>query len=184
MITTPDGVTSVGGRSGPLGSDADRRVLASLRGAADWVLVGGETVRAEAYRRPRRHDLRVAVVTASGDIDAAPDLLASGIVTLMMPEDAPPTPLPSVRVGRGRVDLAAAIGLLDGNFVHVEGGPSVNAQLLEADLVDAVNITFAPMLGGGPHHPVFGGLTSVNRLFRTRWVYEEDGYVFVRYERR
>lgn len=184
MITTPDGVTSVSGRSGPLGGEADRAVLVALRGTADWVLVGGETVRVEGYRRPSRHDLRVAVVTASGNIDAAPELLSSGIVTLVMPEDGPESSLPSLRVGNGRVDLVAAVRRLDGNFVHVEGGPSLNAQLLEHDLVDAVNLTFTPALGGGPHRPVFDGTspTSGGR-FRMRWVYEADGFVFVRYER-
>lgn len=184
MITTPDGVTSVGGRSGPLGGDADRAVLAALRGAADWVLVGGETVRAEQYRRPSRQDLRVAVVTASGDIAAAPELVSSGIVTLVMPEDGPRSELPNLRVGTGRVDLVAAVRRLDGDFVHVEGGPSLNAQLLAGDLVDAVNLTFAPALGGGPARPVFDSAApAVGGRFRTRWIYETDGFVFVRYER-
>lgn len=184
MISTPDGVTSVGGRSGPLGGDSDRSVLVALRNAADWVLVGGQTVRAERYRRPSRRDLRVAVVTSSGDITAAPELAASEIVTLVMPEDAPPSALPSLRVGIGRVDLTDALRRLDGNFVHVEGGPSLNAQLLAAGLVDAVNLTFAPTLGGGPHRPVFDGdSTAVGTRFRLRWIYEDDGFVFVRYER-
>jgi len=184
MITTLDGVTSIGGRSGPLGGPADRSVLAALRRRADWVLVGGETVRAENYRRPTRTDLRVAVVTASGDIAAAPELASSGIVTLVMPEDSPPSSLPTLRAGRGRVDLAAAVGLLDGDFVHVEGGPSLNAQLLAADLVDAINLTIAPTIGGGPFRPVFDavGLREPSR-FRLRWTYEADGFLFARYER-
>lgn len=183
MITSPDGSTSVGGRSGPLGGDADRAVLAALRQRADWVLVGAGTVRAENYRRPRRPDLRVAVVTATGDIDAAPELAGSGIVTLVMPEDGPAVSLPVVRAGRGTVDLEQILGRLDGDFVHVEGGPTLNARLLSLGLVDAFNVTFAPAVGGDRTRPIVAAMTgSVAPRLEMRWIYEQDGFVFVRYE--
>ncbi|WP_448850879.1 dihydrofolate reductase family protein [Corynebacterium sp. 335C] len=82
LITTPDGRATVDGVSGGLGNDADAAVLAACRDAADVIVVGAATVRAEDYgghhpsdevRRKRRAAGRagaapVAVVTRSARI--------------------------------------------------------------------------------------------------------------------
>src|SRR3954462_8170743 len=49
MVTSLDGRATVDGRSKFLGSDADTEMLVELRPAADAVLVGPATVRAESY---------------------------------------------------------------------------------------------------------------------------------------
>ena len=83
MIASVDGATAVNGRSGTLGGAADKTVFATLRAAADVVLVGANTMRAERYgparldpalqsRRAARGQTPVpaiAVLTASCQFD-------------------------------------------------------------------------------------------------------------------
>ena len=54
MIASLDGTTVVDGRSGGLGNATDSAVLAALRRAADVIIVGAGTVRAEGYGPPRQ----------------------------------------------------------------------------------------------------------------------------------
>jgi 5-amino-6-(5-phosphoribosylamino)uracil reductase len=185
MVTTPDGVVHIDGRSGPLGSDTDRAVLAALRSVASWVLVGAETARAEAYNKPKRDDLRVAVVSRTGNVDLKSPLFSSGAGLLLMPTNAPDVACETIRAGIDSVDFVDGIAQLGGSFIHVEGGPQINAQLLAADLVDAINITFSPTLGGGHGQsiaaPFLGG--QQYNAFSLVHLYEDDGFVFARYER-
>lgn len=185
MVSTVDGVIALDGRSGPLGSPTDRGVLASLRSAASWVLVGAETARAEQYNAPRRPDLRVGVVTRSANLDLSAPLFTSGSGVLVMPIDGPNVTVETIRAGVGDVDLVDAIMQMGGDFIHVEGGAHLNAQLLAADLVDAINITFSPTLGGGHGTSLTTPYEAQPQFkkFALAHVYEDEGYLFVRYER-
>lgn len=49
FVISLDGAVEVGGRSAPLGSQADRAVFMTLRALCDVILVGAGTVRAEGY---------------------------------------------------------------------------------------------------------------------------------------
>src|SRR5438270_2060529 len=66
MIASVDGATAVAGRSGGLGSLADKRLFAVLRSLADAVLVAAGTVRAERYGPGT---LPIAVVSRSCHLD-------------------------------------------------------------------------------------------------------------------
>lgn len=82
MVASVDGAVAIDGRSGGLGGPADRAALPALRDAADVVMVGAATLRAEGYRTiggsPARRERRLskrlaalprlAVVTASGSL--------------------------------------------------------------------------------------------------------------------
>ena len=153
MITTPDGVTDVNGRSGPLGSDADREVLLTLRENADVVLVGAGTVRAEHYGAPLRSPMPIVVVSKSCDCDWRSALFTSSFGMIATTTSAPEVPVRSFRAGDDNVDLAAIIHALHSELgarvIHVEGGPMLNAALLQAGLVDAINITITPHIGSG-----------------------------------
>ena len=63
MVASIDGSTVMTGNSAALSSAADRSVLLALRAAADHVLVGAGTVRAEGYGVPGKVGQRVAVVS-------------------------------------------------------------------------------------------------------------------------
>lgn len=172
MVTSLDGATATHGRSGGLGSAVDREVFHTLRALADVVLVGAGTVRAEHYGpvrssaaveearvlRGQAPRARVAMVSTRLDLDLGGPLFTES--------DPPPlvitTPdAPSARrvevarcadlllAGHGpRVHLPTALetlGELGAAFVLCEGGATLNAQLLEHDLVDELCLTLAPL---------------------------------------
>src|SRR3954462_5599685 len=64
MVGTADGKATVGGRSGPIGNQADRELFHELRAQVDAVMAGAGTVRAERYGRivrdPGRRERRAA----------------------------------------------------------------------------------------------------------------------------
>jgi riboflavin biosynthesis pyrimidine reductase len=182
MISTPDGEVDVAGRSGPLGGPADQARLLALRKRASVVLVGAGTVRAEKYRAPSRTNLPIAVVTRTCDVDFASSLFTSGAGIIVTTLSAPEVPVPSLRAGTTEVDLRAIVQQLPNGIVHVEGGPSLNAALLREDLVDAINFTFSPHIGGR-RGPSFTTPTNVLHRFRLTEFETPDSFVFARYER-
>jgi riboflavin biosynthesis pyrimidine reductase len=182
MITTPDGAIDVDGRSGPLGGPADQARLKELRAQASVVLVGAGTARAEKYGPPSQSGLHIAVVTNSCDFDFSSPLFASGAGIIVTHLDAPEVPVPSIRAGHGTVNLAEIMKQLPHGIVHVEGGPSLNAALLDADLVDVINLTFSPRLVG-VRGVSFAQAPHALRAFTQTSMHTRDDFVFVRYER-
>ena len=183
MVSSIDGSTVLDHNSRGLSSKTDQEVLLTLRGLADVLIVGAATVRIEGYGPPRKPGQRVGVVSRKGDVDASSALFTSGAGFLILPDDAPPTPIDSVRAGRGEVDLAAALAQLDADFVQAEGGALLNGALAAADLIDELNLTLSPMLAGGTGPRVTSGPDQLARRMRLVHVLEDDGYLFTRYLR-
>lgn len=174
MVASVDGTATLDGVSGPLGGEADRVAFRRLRETCDVILVGAGTVRTESYGPPkdsaeirrRRTERglgpvpRIAVATRSLSLD--PDARLFGdparrpvIVTV---EEADPERrrrlaqvADVVVAGSEDVQPLAALRMLlpEGGRVLVEGGPSLNAQLVAAGVVDEVFLTVAPILAGG-----------------------------------
>jgi riboflavin-specific deaminase-like protein len=174
MVSTADGRASVAGRSGPIGSRADRELFHGLRSAVDAVMAGAGTVRAERYGRivsdERRRQLRrerglseeplACIVSASLSLAPEIPLLADpgarvAIVTASegcLPEVA--AHVDYLRASRdGALDLRAALCELRARFavrtLLCEGGPHLNLELLAAGLVDELFLTLSPALLGG-----------------------------------
>lgn len=184
MVASIDGTTAAGGTSRALGSATDAAVLGALRASADVVIVGSTTAHTERYGAPRKTGQRVGVVTNSGRVDLDLPLFRSGAGFLITTEHAPSHGLPVVRAGSDRVDLPTALRQLDVGVVHAEGGPTLNAALLEADLVDEVNLTIAPQLiGGDGHRFAAPGSGELLRSMQLAHVCTDDGFLFLRYLR-
>ena len=184
MIQSLDGSIVIGGTSGGLGNATDQEVLVTMRSVADVLLVGAQTVRAEGYGVPSNPRLRVGVVSRSGTgLDFATPLFESGRAFLVVPEDAPDSPVTSVRAGRGEVDLAAALAQIDANVIQCEGGASLNGALLSADLIDEITMTLSPMLVGGDGPRITSNAPELTRRMQLAHVMEDDGYLFTRYVR-
>jgi riboflavin-specific deaminase-like protein len=90
------------------------------------------------------------------------------------------------RVGIGRVDLTQAMATLVQRGIArmlVEGGGSLNFELLRLGLVDEVQVFIAPLIFGGATAPTLadgsGGLDV--RLTQTEAAVWEDGGVLLRY---
>jgi riboflavin biosynthesis pyrimidine reductase len=63
FVTTLDGRATIDGRSGPIGSDTDTKMLVGLRTRFDVVMIGAGTKRAERYAGLEK---RLVVVESSG----------------------------------------------------------------------------------------------------------------------
>ncbi len=200
MIGSLDGAATVpdadgGARSGGLGGDGDRRVFTCLRAAADVVLVGAGTVRAENYGTPDHPVL--AIITGGGlaptprlfpaggprplvyvpDGVVAPELVAAGAVVV-----AAGGPGAS---GSGGVDPARVLAdLYERGLRRVlaEGGPGLLGQLVAASLLDEYCLTIAPrVVGGTGKRPTAGPAAPTDRWDRLHLLTDDDGYLYGRW---
>jgi riboflavin biosynthesis pyrimidine reductase len=183
MVASIDGSTVVDHNSRSLSSKTDQEVLLTLRDLADVLIVGAATVRIEGYGPPRKPGQRVGVVSRTGNVDAQSALFTSGAGFLILPEDAPPTPIDAVRAGTGDVDFVAALAQLNADFVQAEGGAQLNGALSTADVIDELNLTISPQLAGGDGPRVTSGSAQISRKMRLAHVLEDDGFLFTRYLR-
>jgi riboflavin biosynthesis pyrimidine reductase len=183
MVSSIDGTTVIDSNSRGLSSKTDQEVLLTLRELADVLIVGAATVRIEGYGPPRKKGQRVGVVSRRGDVDTTSSLFSSGAGFLILPDDAPPTSIDSIRAGRGEVDFAAALSKLDADFVQAEGGAQLNGALSGADVIDELNLTISPQLAGGDGPRVTSGNAQISRKMQLAHVLEDDGFLFTRYLR-
>lgn len=209
MVTSADGATSVAGRSGTLGTPADRRIFSALRAVADVVLAGAGTVRAEGYGPPRtppaeqaRREARgqaahprIAVLSGRLDLDFGSRLFTDSpnrpivITAAAAPEDrrkAAADVADVVEAGDRDVDVSGALSQLRSigvEQVTCEGGPILNAALIEADVVDEWCLSLSPSLVAGHSARGAVGRTDELRAYRLDRVLEEDDMLFLRYVR-
>jgi riboflavin biosynthesis pyrimidine reductase len=190
MVSSLDGSIAVDGASGGLGNPNDLEILLTMRALADVVIVGSGTVSGEGYGTPAS-GTRVGVVTNSGSIDPTIDLFRSGAGFVITNERATVEgDVEILRVGDDQVDLVAAVARIteivpDARHVQAEGGATLNGALLDADLVDELQLTVSPMLVGGDGPRVTSGATEMTRGFELAHILTDaDGYLFTRYVRR
>ena len=186
MVHSIDGSTVVAGNSLALSGPADRDVLLGLRQIADVVLVGAATVRKEGYGPPSKVGQRVGVVSRSGDVDLTTPLFTGGAGFLVVPESAVVADAPGVdilRCGSDAVDLPRALTQIDGEFLQLEGGSVLNAAMIEADLVDEINLTISPLVVGGTGPRLIQSSMDLLHRYQLAHVCEDDGFLFLRYVR-
>lgn len=205
MVASIDGAAAIDGVSGGLSSEPDKTMFGALRAQADTILVGARTANAERYRPAVRSGARIAVVSGSLSVD--PDL-----PLFSPPQDLSTAPLPLVvttvdagggaadrlagraelvRSGTGAVDLLGSLkhlGLLGARVVLCEGGPTLNAALLAADLVDEVNLTHAPLAVGTDAPRIASAPSGTSpaaapSAFALEHVIAHDDVLFVRWVR-
>ena len=208
FVSSADGAATVNGDSECLSSPADRRVLALARDLADVVLVGAGTAVAGQYHRIRVDPARraklglaptppVAIVSNrcslgpdSPEISAQP--VPPMVVTCRNSPAAAQRDLVSagvdlVRVGEDAVDLRGALSALAERGlrrIDCEGGPQLFGSLAEADLVDALCLTVAPLIAGGVDGRIAAGRPgTVPRSLTLDSVLEAEGSLFVKYRR-
>ena len=85
------------------------------------------------------------------------------------------------------VDNAAVLKILAGRKlfrVLAEGGPSLLGSLIQADLLDELCLTIAPLLVGGSASRVATGHAAVHsRMRRIHLLSDNAGYLYARYIR-
>ena len=171
MVSSLDGATTIDGKSSDLGDDDDRELFRAFRTAADVILVGAGTARAENYGPPRlsadrierRRALglpdipRVAVLTGRLDLEPEARLFSDPaqkplILTGAASPEARREALSEVAEVAVLEDLGAEAvldRLSDFAVILCEGGPTFNSQLAEARRIDDLNLTVAPLIAGG-----------------------------------
>lgn len=204
MVATIDGRAALNGGTRELGGPGDLEMLLELRVRADAVLVGSGTLRTEGYgrlvrsaeRRQRRAAAGLAAdptaVLVSRDLDLPWEagLFAAReqpILIYTASAAAPPPTAARVEVvvlaGLDPLALLADLRRRDIAVLLCEGGPTLNAWLLEAGAVDELFLTLAPLLTGHAHEPTIvagPGLRTPARA-ELRWVLRHGDALFMRY---
>lgn len=191
MVTSLDGSISVDGASGTLGNPNDLDILLTLRSLADVLVVGAATVTGEGYGPPKKPGQRIGVVTNRGSVDLTSDLFTSGAGFVIANEqtDIDDSRVDVLRAGHERVDITEAISRIgelvpDVRYVQAEGGASFNASLLDADLIDELDLTWSPHLVGGSGPRLTDGATEALRRYTlAHLLADDDGFVFSRWIR-
>jgi riboflavin biosynthesis pyrimidine reductase len=207
FVASADGAVEVGTTSAALSHAADRAVFLLGRDLADVVLVGAGTARAENYRGvvagPKRLERRrrlgfagvppIAVVTRTADLDPASRLFTeTAVPPIVVTTDTADTRALEaagaevIRAGHDDVDLRRALDLLAARGlrrVDCEGGPGLFGRLVEADLVDQLCLTVAPLLVAGQAGRIATGPHAVPRRLELASILVEDGFTLLRYRR-
>ncbi|MEU6986008.1 pyrimidine reductase family protein [Streptomyces sp. NPDC046324] len=210
MVSSLDGAGQHEGRSQPLSSDSDMRIFGTLRGLADVIVVGAETVRQEGYRPARaraafaaRRESAgqgpapvIAVVSASLDLDFSAPLFTEPLVpTLVLTGAAAPVDRVAeagkagadvVIAGDGPgVEPARAVAALAERGLRrqlTEGGPRLLGQFVAAGVLDELCLTVSPTMTAGTAQRIAGGPSvAVPQRFAVASVLEEAGFLFTRY---
>ncbi len=170
MISSKNGLATLDGKSGLLGGPADKALFRTLRGIADVILVAAGTIRTENYSAPvitdRTSQIRrsqsqlplptVVALTNSLNLDPQSPLFTTphyrpAILTStsgvkqqdknhFQNADIIEMPGSSVNLSDALAILAEAYGPV----ILVEGGPSLNQQMVSLDLFDEFCITISP----------------------------------------
>lgn len=211
FVASADGAATVSGRSRGLSSPADKKVFALGRDLADVVLVGAGTALTEGYRGIKRTELRasrrsrlglpeippIAVVTGRGSVSPASPLITDTLVPpVVLTSAAAPAAWREavaeagadvVVAGEDRVAPALALAALaDRGLLRVccEGGPTLFADLIAADLVDQLCLTVAPLLAGAGAVRVADGLPAAAPMsLSLESVLSDEGFLMLRYRR-
>lgn len=191
MVASIDGSTVVAGTSAGLSSPTDAAVLSRLRALADVIVVGAGTVRDEGYGPPRKPGQRIGVVTRSGNVDLSLPLFTSGAGFLITTDDSTfdTTGVEVIRAGTGTVDFAAALELLRRlapvcGVVQAEGGAILNGALLDADLIDEINLTTSPAaVGGAGPRLASGAGDHLHRFELAQLAIDERSFLYARWLR-
>ena len=213
FVASLDGAVEVEGVSKALSTPDDSTVFSLLRMISDAVLVGAGTVRAENYRGlrlgsarqqwRREHGLpdnpRLVVVSSRLALDPTMPALADAAVRpLVITHEGGPAEQRAalgevadvVAFGATAIDLPAAVAYLVAQGmpqILSEGGPHLLGALTEADLVDELCLSVAPLLAGPGAGRITAGVSgaaSPTRSMQLRSVLQsDDGTLLLRYLR-
>jgi riboflavin-specific deaminase-like protein len=198
MVATADGRAAVNGSAVGIGSLADKHLMRELRAEADVVMHGAGTVRADPLspRVPQElvsqrvaHGLSPqplgAIVTRSGNLPPHHPYYESPAIVYIASDRAVPIEAPTVEICHvvGVEDIVRDLAGRGARRILCEGGPTLNAALFEARLIDEVFLTIAPKLvaGDDPLTSVKGGSFSATLHLDLLSLVELEGELFLQY---
>jgi riboflavin biosynthesis pyrimidine reductase len=191
IMTVNGNAAGIDDTSNSLTNTTDRRILGTIRRHSDIVLVGASSVRTEGYVLPKSAPL--AIVTASGNLRGhrLPSEVEAGRVVVLCPPDAVETLQQSlgstammvITLPGPRLDPAAMIAALRQrgyNSIVCEGGPTLAAQLLDADLVDELCLSTSPSVSE-VNVPALQGLSRSTPLRLTQLLVDPESVLYARW---
>jgi riboflavin-specific deaminase-like protein len=204
MVSSVDGKATLGGNTRGLSSEADRVLFHHLRTQADAVMVGAGTLRVERYGRivrdPALREKREReglapdplAVIVSARLDLPPDLpLLQDPGSQVVVATAAEHELEGVRARVGYLRTGDDLPLLMARLreehgvgsVLCEGGPTLNAHLLAAGLVDELFLALSARLVGGLESlTIVAGRALVEPApLELMWLVEGGGDLFTRW---
>ncbi len=188
MVSTIDGKIITGERGEPvtdLGSKNDHKIMRRLEQKADAVLSGGTSVRASGNWNPETK-IRIAV-TRTGNLDYSKPFFTEGQPIVLHPENSQ-SQIPDHITNIAFKDWPDALQKLKVQgieIINVLGGSDINAQLLEADLIDELFLTLAPKIKLGDETPTIAGGSPLPRekvqSYKLKETHQINDELFLRY---
>jgi riboflavin biosynthesis pyrimidine reductase len=208
FIASPDGATTIAGRSRGLQSPGELLVFRILRALGDAILVGAGTAAAEGYGPMEDDPVVVRLRETLGRSATAPMIAVSRRASVALDSRLIGGAVPSMCVtceaadpdrraalaaagvevlvcGQDNVDLPLALDRLAERGIEqitCEGGPQLLHSALVAGVVDELDLSVSPHLVGGHEVRLLPDvpLLAPARL-ELRTLLEEDGMLFTRY---
>ena len=208
FIASPDGATTVAGKSRGLQKPGDLVVFRVLRALGDAILVGAGTATAEGYgpmeddpvvvqlreRLGRPATAPIVVVSRRASVPVDSRLIGGRVPSICVTcEAADPSRraalvaagLEVLVCGEDDVDLSLALDRLAERGIEqltCEGGPQLLHSALVAGVVDELDLSISPFLVGGHEVRLLpdAALPAPVRLSMASLL-EEDGMLFARY---
>jgi len=199
MVATVDGRAAFNGSAVGIGSPLDKHLMRELRAEADVVMHGAGTVRADplsARVPPELVEQRLArglsrqplgaIVTRTGNLPATHPYYESATVIYVTADQELPINVGGALVEVCHVDSVAQavqdLGRRGARRILCEGGPTLNASLFEAGLVDDVFLTIAPkLIGGADPLTIVKGGSFGTLVLELRSLVEVEGELYLRY---
>lgn len=190
MVSTIDGKIITGERGEPvadLGTVNDHKIMRRLEQKADAIMSGGTSVRASGNWNPET-TIRIAV-TRSGDLPYDRPFFTQGKPIVLHPEGSNPNVPAQIRTisFRSWPDALEKLKAEGIEVINVLGGSDLNAQLLEAELIDELFLTLAPKIKLGDTTPTYAGGNPLPRekvqAYTLAECHQIDDELFLRYTR-
>jgi riboflavin biosynthesis pyrimidine reductase len=146
LIVGVNGGTTIGGRSAPLSSAADRTRFHHLRKRADLILIGGESSRTEPYAKT---PVTLVVISRRPELSGPAALNSKALLS--------------------NADLASTLAAYQPNFstILIEAGARLLEEGIRTRLIDELFITTVSKSGEAPYftiNPLDHGLELRERL--------------------
>jgi riboflavin biosynthesis pyrimidine reductase len=190
MVSTIDGKIITGERGEPvadLGTVNDHKIMRRLEQKADAIMSGGTSVRASGNWNPET-TIRIAV-TRSGDLPYDRPFFTQGKPIVLHLEGSNPNVPSQIRTisFRSWPDALEKLKAEGIEVINVLGGSDLNAQLLEAELIDELFLTLAPKIKLGDTTPTYAGGNPLPRekvqAYTLSECHQIDDELFLRYTR-
>jgi riboflavin biosynthesis pyrimidine reductase len=213
MVATADGRAAIDGSTVGMGGPVDRELFHELRTQVDAVIVGARTAAVERYGRLVRGEADRDRRRAEGLAPEPLACVVSGLMELadlpILAERGAPVAIVTSSRGnlgtqaadvsyvrapdfgafpeRDHVHLPAALALLRSEHgvrsLLCEGGPTLNAGMMNHALVDELFLTLVPRVTGDRSQPTIVDELLEGNPFRMELlsVLEHDAHLFLRY---